>query len=300
MGFVTNQLAAAGGAVTKAIIEIYDERNLAKLVASEVKAEWEGIEPKPEGPATQAGQMPTVPENTPRVDSKGTSYASEQEMFNARLTSARGSFESVVPRKKFVVKFNPSSINIQAMGGGNYPKQQYGGDKKSQGIDISALNTTIQFDVKLIFDDYNYNEAFMNPTLNLSAQNYADKISKTVVENVKKNHVGVQEQVEALTGAIRNEYTRYIAFNWGELCYKGVANKIVAEYTMFSTEGRPMRATVSLGLQLQNYSNRMVTDGSDYWHNAYQKTFNQTGENASNVVDNRSVSQFVQNILNLG
>jgi len=301
MGFIKNQFAAAGGAVTKAIIEIFDERELAKQVHDESSLRWQGMEPRMSTPP--AGGMPAgeefVPAEIGRADAAGNVFGSEKEFFASKLTSARGEYGDRIAKKRFIVKFNPASINIQAMGGGNYPKQQFGGDK-GQGIDISALNTTIQFDVKLIFDDYNYNEAFMNPTLNLSAQNYVDKVSKLAVEKIKKNHVGVQEQVEALTGAIRNEYTRYIAFNWGELCYQGVANKVTAEYSMFSTEGRPMRATVNLGIQLQDYTTRMVTGGNDYWHNAYEKAFNGQNDAGSSVMDSRAASQFVQNLLNLG
>jgi len=52
--------------------------------------------------------------------------------------------------------------------------------------------------------------------------------------------------VEGFIGALRNENTRLITFNWGKLCYSGVLRRVGAEYTMFNVTGEPVRAKVGL------------------------------------------------------
>ena len=96
----------------------------------------------------------------------------------------------------------------------------------------------------------------------------------------------VQPQVEALLGAIYNNYTRYITFCWTDFSFTGYLSNVGAQYTMFSTSGKPIRAVVALRIQQE-----MDPVNIQSWSGDLNKAFSSTGIS--------SVASSLGNILNV-
>lgn len=202
--------------------------------------------------------------------------------------------------KSYTVKFNPSTLTLSATGGGKFAKTNY--TKSGSKVEYGSLNQQIQITCQLIFDDYEYGEAFMNPTANLSVQNAVKKGVKAVsnVTGLKKEY-SVQPQIEAFTAALRNKLTREVTFSWGKLSYAGVINRFDATYTMFSTSGKPIRATANFGM-ICMYPEDVNGESAGPWQEWWQKAF-PAGLNADGTpsISNQQsmLEQFINNnILN--
>lgn len=195
-------------------------------------------------------------------------------------------------KKRFAVKFNPSQITFQAVGGGKVEKRDYEVEHKDPGkkVDISyqEMQPRIQMNLQLIFDDYERTQAFM-----LEKFTDASAAARTVVTGIANAVTGrtysVRPQVEGVIGALINPFTRKVSFNWGKMKYQGVLNSVNAEYTMFSTDGNPIRANVNIGILL-------VDETLDYqsmgpWQYSYLTVFGKD--------DKSDLGSAVQNVGNL-
>jgi len=106
----------------------------------------------------------------------------------------------------------------------------------------------------------------------------------------QKKKKTVQRQVEGFIGALRNENTRLISFNWGDICYSGVLRRVGAEYTMFNVTGEPVRAKVGLTIMcadVKEWPNSVAV-----WQERYKSSY--LGGSESGV----KASQKLGNLLN--
>lgn len=60
----------------------------------------------------------------------------------------------------------------------------------------------------------------------------------------------VKPEVESFLMLVKNPYVRQHAFYWGKMCYKGVIRHVSAEYVLFNQAGIPVRATISITLDI--------------------------------------------------
>lgn len=186
--------------------------------------------------------------------------------------------------KKFIVRFNPSELSINAVGGGKVAKTNFDGTASS--VQYTEMCTNIQLMVRLVFDDMDINDSFMNE--NLNPLNPVRNVGKKVYKAASGKRNSVQAQVEGFIAALRNSYTRRVEFNWGTLSYKGVLNYMNSEYTMFSIQGRPVRANVDIGMLCSE------PDDRSQWENKYAAAFSSSG--STNM---ESLGQNVGNFLNI-
>ena len=190
--------------------------------------------------------------------------------------------------KTYTVKFNPSELTINAVGGGRVAKTNFDGSASK--VEYAAMDVNIQLMVKLIFDDMDIADSFMEEKINpLKAP---INIGKDVYKTVKGKRNSVQAQVEGFIAALRNNYTRRVEFNWGKLTYKGVLNYMNAEYTMFSIHGRPVRAHVDIGILCSDADINSQTMGQ--WKSKYEKAFKD-----SDSTNLESTGQKLGNLLNI-
>lgn len=122
--------------------------------------------------------------------------------------------------KKLKVQFNPASLDISA--GGSSVKTRKGITKKKEKL-ITEINKPPKMDlsVKLIFDRTVYFDSSVMP------------------------------EVEGFLAILKNPYTRQIRFYWGDLYYAGRLTSVNADYTMFNAFGIPVRADVTLRMEIQ-------------------------------------------------
>lgn len=144
-------------------------------------------------------------------------------------------------KRTYIVSINPSSLSISAIGGGRFSKNNYsGGEGKSTTSDFSQMNTRIQLDVKLIFD----------------------------------NGYSVKEDVEAFIAALREERTREVEFSWGKMLYCGIMNMVDVTYTMFSKAGRPVRAEMNVSMLCVDEG--LAAGEESSWSKHYKDAFNES------------------------
>ena len=284
------------GAIEKAIIEIEDERNLAKADAVEV-SEVTARAAVPAGLGAVSGKLGAAAAQAAQAASAAVDIASSVagavgvSGLAGAVDSLKNSLSMELPQKKrFEVKFNPSQITFQGVGGKNVVRANLaaGGqlDMSYQGMDLR-----VQMNLQLVFDDYERTEAFMLEKFTDTTAIARTVVSSAVSAVTGKTH-SVQPQVEGFIGALRNDCTRKVTFCWGSMSYRGVLNHVGAEYTMFSTDGSPIRANVNIGILLTDDS---ITDAHmGQWQNSYQAVFEKDG-----ITKLGNAVQGVGNLLNI-
>jgi hypothetical protein len=159
--------------------------------------------------------------------------------------------EGEAMERYYTVQFNPSELTIDASA--QITPAIGSGTPASSGTDavtpLRVGNPNIFLTVKLIFDEVTPSDAFMADAGMASAAG----IAKGIAGQVRTKMLGgsgpsVQPVVEGFIGAIRNGNTRLLRFRWGGFCFTGVLRHINAEYVMFSPQGNPIRAYVTLRL----------------------------------------------------
>ena len=137
----------------------------------------------------------------------------------------------------------------------------------------------MDFSVSLIFDQVSNTAAFQQDLLTISSSRGIQMGGKIVTDVVGGFFGGgkpqsVQVMVEAFIAALRNDKTRMVCFEWGELCYEGMLRQVNTNYTMFDMLGNPVRAEVGLVLYLMETSAKGISDYTDrYWAVAYEEAF---------------------------
>ena len=198
-----------------------------------------------------------------------------------------------VNKKIFEVQFNPSELNFIGYGGGRMQKNNYaerGSKARTNELTFESMDVRIELQVRLIFDQVDPQDAFMADKLTTSPTVITEGIVKAVRTATGSKTCSVQTQVEAFIGALRSYNTRQVTFIWGDMCYSGILNRVVSQYTMFNVVGAPIRAIVDLSI--------VCADGSDPnakmddWYDAYGAAF---GDSTSYVKS----TQKIGNLLNV-
>ena len=201
-------------------------------------------------------------------------------------------------KKKFEVQFNPNELTIEGHGGGRMATTAYNnpGDQSknvSSNIAMMPVPVHIKLTVKLLFDRMDPSDSFLSAKTNIAASELARSVVKNTVKAAsKKTKLTVQQEVEGLIAALRSPYTRCITFNWADMSYEGVLNRVASQYTMFNTSGEPVRAVVQLSLICADQNVNPHSLGS--WQKAYNSAF---GAGSKSLVN---AGQKVGSLLNIG
>ncbi len=149
----------------------------------------------------------------------------------------------------FSVQFNPSSLSVYAttleIGKRNTLRSPEDGTQHEH--TDSVIAPTVEMSVDLIFDHVEVSDAFMADKLRLGLVNTVAAAASAIANKGKKVNT-VKKEVEGLIAALRDNRTRSVAFVWADFVFRGKLKSVNADYTMFSTSGRPIRAKVSLRL----------------------------------------------------
>ena len=175
--------------------------------------------------------------------------------------------------KVFEVQFNPSTLALSGRGGGSRNKYSL---TEAKSLKDSASMTRIELSVKLIFSKDDLAAAFPADTMAINATNALNVGKKLVKEKVfGVTQPAVQVVVEGFIGALRNENTRLVAFEWGDMFYEGLLKNVNATYNLFDATGKPVRAEVNLSLWLRDPEVTMAsgTPNLGYWQDAYDQAF---------------------------
>lgn len=304
VGKIGEALNHAVGNIEKARIEVFSDGGQA--------AGW-GTTPKPIVPAQGAAAgVPggallgsvggTAANAVGDAASNAVADAAAAALDNAAsavpgVSAVNGAANAVSPTSRvFTVQFNPSTLRLSGHGGGLFQKTDYGTSKpkKTGGereLYFEAAKARIEMQVTLIFDKVNPKDAFMADKFAASPTGIGTGIAQAALKANGKLNYSVQTEIEAFTAMLRMSSTRYIAFHWGALCYKGLLNSVNTQYKMFSVSGQPIRGEVTLSLVLVDEEVNENSMGA--WKAQYVKAF-MGGDQSL-----KSKGQMVGNLLNL-
>lgn len=152
--------------------------------------------------------------------------------------------------KTLEVQFNPSSLVIDAHGGGRVPINNYSSnDNNSPGtICFGPLAVYINISFTLIFDSTFIADAFAGDKFQLNATSLAKNAISAVAMGVTGKEYTVRPFVEGFLAAMRDPDHRTVIFQWGKLRYVGMMNSVNCSYTMFNPNGEPIRAEVQVNM----------------------------------------------------
>lgn len=255
LDILNNGLRSLTGGVTKAYIQFEDERRTEPVNVTTVGAQ---------SATSLSGKLKAAANKAvDGVNSAANAIGSLMTGNKADLHSSGNIYE---------VKFNPSQISFQALGGTKMQKMNYT-EGDTVHIDFVTMQPHILMTVPLIFDDCERTDAFMMEKFGDAAA-AARTAAVGVANAVAGSTYSVRPQVEGFIAALRNGKTRKMAFFWGNLEYKGFLETVSAEYTMFNMEGHPIRANVNLSLLLVD--EKMQDDKMGDWASSYEKAFKES------------------------
>lgn len=150
--------------------------------------------------------------------------------------------------KKVKVQFNPSQIQINAIGSMLAYIQDTTAQKKKEGktesVGYQEVPPRITVSIPIIIDEEDNTSAFASDSANLlNASNLAQNFLNLATGSKCK----VKEETEAILSLLRNNSTRTVGFFWGsKMSYIGSLISAQATYTMFHRDGSPCRAKINL------------------------------------------------------
>ena len=180
------------------------------------------------------------------------------------LKLALNSFQSMT------VQYNPSSIQINAVAGGDYTQLQGPGDAGIRNVVQVTRPSSLTLRVQLVFDKINQTNAFSIYNQGFALGTVVNGVTSMVREYT------IQPQVEGLISLLTYKNTRQVIFIWSEMFFHGELQGVEANYTMFNKQGKPIRATVDLMIK-QSDSNKAFATDHEYWDKAFTKSFGEAG-----------------------
>lgn len=218
----------------------------------------------------------------------GTVKKISEKLSTFGSSAAPSKLEGGYSRKVFKVQFNPKELSLYVH---NKPMemidlQEEKGD--SQTLTQTSLPPMVDLTVPLVFDDVNIYDSFMLDKYTMGASASTVTNAATMIAAMAGKKWTVQPQVEGLVAALRNPKTRKVTFRWADFTFTGHLNAVTAQYTMFNTSGRPVRAQVQLRIR-----QTMHQEFIQQWTKEFDEAF---GGDSSSMMKK---TQHVGNILNI-
>lgn len=251
MSIGSNITSSITGNIETALLVIHDYRAAAKEMGSTGGKKWDSA----------------------LLDSRDSRLKAAEEKLSGNVPPTFPNSQDRMLR----VQFNPSQLSIYASAIPQQKTDAATGQSRSI-VAEDAQNLTLT--TVLYFDDMDTYDSFMwekfTSGLTLKGASNAVKAGMTAAGKGKVH--SVQWQVESLIAALRNPFTRTISFRWADFVFVGELSAVKADYTMFSTSGRPVRAQVLLRIR-----HEMKPAMLKHWYSSFDTAF---GEDAVNLVKN--------------
>ena len=199
----------------------------------------------------------------------------------------------------FTVPFNPSTLKFSGMGGDLVNKMSFGAQETgmASAVAYDKVDPRITMRVRLIFDEVTWSDmdygvaskaqalvaatagsALSSGSFGVSAAQVAAVTAMDAFELGAKKAIRatqgahkVRERTEAFLAICRRDETNTIEFAWGHMLYRGVVSNVSAEYTMFTSDGEPLRSSVDFEMVLLDEEVDPTSMGR--WEKAYELLF---------------------------
>lgn len=151
-----------------------------------------------------------------------------------------------IKKKYFFVQFNPNRLTLfsgSAHSGAVAVKQV--GAQEPQNI-VQNIQPAV-LTVPLVFDHIGLHNVFRAEGLNRSDRGAGQEVGASI-KNMDQA-ISIRPIVEGLLAAIKNPKTCGVRFAWGDFIFEGTIEAVMADYTVFSQRGEPIRAAVTLQIK---------------------------------------------------
>lgn len=128
-------------------------------------------------------------------------------------------------RRRFMVQFNPAKLTYSASG-----------TEKGSQEEINAIS-----DFQLKNGKIPAQTAFYKP---VAAE--IELSMELIFDQSLSPEKSVQKEMEGFLAAVRDPLKRKVVFCWNKIWFEGKLNVVSGEYHMFSREGKPQRAKLSV------------------------------------------------------
>lgn len=203
---------------------------------------------------------------------------------------------------KVSLQFNPSSIHIDASGGGLEPvyntvvPEKEEDDKKAGSLSIKYRRGKEHINIRIstVFDALSIAEAFMGDDFNI--ENVAKGLGKYITSKLSDSSAqySIRPVMEGFLAAFSESYRQMVYFVWGELTYTGILTGVDCTYTMFNRAGEPVRATVNFNI-LSSEANK-----DHFWEDRYKDIIDKCVDSEGNVkTSTNTSSRIANNLINL-
>ncbi len=193
---------------------------------------------------------------------------------------------------KIEVQYNPQTLKLYSVIGKQQKvKSEEGGANNLVVTDYSG-KTRLSFD--LIFDDVDIMDSFM---LDGVPTNVSGVVGKGVdmISHGGLTH-SVRKRMDAMLSLLSSQRTQQVVFAWAKMSFRGALTNVTNRFTMFNTDGNPVRGTMHLEITQETTTKNQFSYDTQEWENAFMNRFSK-----SDSVGARSVASKIMNngILNI-
>ncbi len=258
-------ISAVTGQTTRALISVRDERDYQKAGLKIKNME----ELRVHHPAMEG--LGPVGNLSDAAKATATGNLMDMALDKAGVKVAKGGYT-----RSLEVQFNPSTLRLNGFAGDEDVSISEFSQGQGGSIRSGSVGAQVELSFKLIFDHTSNTAAFQQDLLSLmNASSLASAAGKKLLNAITgKKANSVQVSVEAFIACLRNDKTRTICFEWGDMRYEGVLRQVNSNYTLFDMNGLPVRAEVGVNMYLAETEQDTLKDYSKgYWYKAYKAAF---------------------------
>lgn len=216
-----------------------------------------------------------------------------KELMAKAMGNAAGNLllsSSIANMHPMEVQFNPTTLRLSGVSGGLAPVTSYGSGSNS--LDFKGLPTRVDVSFKLLFDDVEPKNAFLQDKLipepvDIAKAATVEALKHTSAKIASKYLSTVQDKVEGLHAAMRMRKTTEVVFAWNKTMIRGVITSLSTNYIMFAPDGNPIRATADITITCD-------ADAVSAWFATHADTIS-----GMKGIRTQSTSQGVEGLLNL-
>ena len=173
---------------------------------------------------------------------------------------------------KIEVQYNPQSIRMYSAIG----KQQEL-DRKDNGMNrliISNLSGKTRMSFDLIFDDMDIVDSFMLDGVPVNITGVVNKGIDAFKHRGTKH--SVRKQMDAIMSLLSSLRTQQVIFAWSKMTFRGMLTNVTNTYTMFNTEGNPVRGTMHIEITQESKEDNIIAYDKTEWEKAFKNRFSQS------------------------
>ena len=170
---------------------------------------------------------------------------------------------------KIPVQYNPETIRIYSLIGKQQEMNKSEGGMNRLVVTNFSGKTRMSFD--LIFDDCDIVDAFMLEGIPVNVSGAAQKVADMAMKGGLTH--SVRKRMDAILSLLSSLRTQQVVFAWAKMTFRGALTTVNNKYTMFNTDGNPIRGTMHLEITQETTENNQFVYDNNEWEKAFKTRF---------------------------